>query len=85
MRTGVVEANLVRLNELYELPYIPELIARKLEGAERQSIDIDVAFFEREYRRVVGLLELEEQRSQLPLETGARPALHELLLRLRLG
>jgi len=83
MRTGIVEANLVRLNEMYELPYLPDLIARKIEGAERQSIDIDVAFFEREYHRMVGLLEMEEQRSQLPVETGSRPALHDLLLRLR--
>src|SRR6185436_6782122 len=32
MRTGVIEANLVTLNQEFKLPYIPELIARKLAG-----------------------------------------------------
>src|ERR1700723_158070 len=32
MRTGEVEANLVKLNERYPLPYMPELVARKLAG-----------------------------------------------------
>ena len=35
MRTGTVEANLVRLNETAKLPYIDGLIARKLAGPER--------------------------------------------------
>src|SRR5690348_11296801 len=35
MRTGQVEANLVRLNEIAQLPYISELIARKVSGAEK--------------------------------------------------
>lgn len=34
MRTGEVEANLVTLNESFRLPYIPDLIARKLKGPE---------------------------------------------------
>jgi predicted nucleotidyltransferase len=85
MRAGIVDANLVQLNELYPLPYIPELIARKIEGAEKQTTsDIDVAFFEREYQRLVSVLEEEEARSQLPLQTDALPALNDLLLRLRL-
>ena len=85
MRTGIVDASLVQLNELYPLPYIPELIARKIEGAEKQTTsDIDVAFFERECQRLVSVLEEEEARSQLPLQTDALPALNDLLLRLRL-
>ena len=30
MRTGVIEANLVKLNESFQLPYIPDLVTRKL-------------------------------------------------------
>src|SRR5947199_4587525 len=30
MRTGAVEANLPRLNEAFQLPHVPDLIARKL-------------------------------------------------------
>src|SRR3954467_12182872 len=43
MRTGVVEANLVRLNESFKLPYVPDLVARKLAGPEQSSVgDADV-------------------------------------------
>ena len=47
MRTGKIEANLVHLNENTNLPYIPELIARKLEGSEKGALpDADVSFYE---------------------------------------
>ena len=39
MRTGIVEANLVRLNETAKLPYIKELIARKVGGAEKERLE----------------------------------------------
>src|ERR1051325_10580523 len=38
MQTGVVEANLVRLNEIERLPYLNELIQRKIAGAEKQRL-----------------------------------------------
>src|SRR6059036_942183 len=38
MRTGEVEANLKRLNELFRLPFIAELVARKLAGPEKSSL-----------------------------------------------
>lgn len=84
MRTGVVEANLVRLNEEYRLPYIPELLARKTAGTEQGVLaEADLAFHEGEYRRLVARLEQERDRSTLP-ETGAgMPALSDLLVRLR--
>jgi predicted nucleotidyltransferase len=84
MRTGVVEANLVRLDELFLLPYLGDLIARKLEGTERQSIeDSDGTFLESEYHRLREMLTMEAERTSLPEETSAREALHALLLRLR--
>src|SRR5262245_58608202 len=39
MRTGKVEANLLKLNEEARLPYIPELVERKVRGSEKGSLD----------------------------------------------
>ena len=39
MRTGVVEPNLVRLNEESKLPYIDDLVARKLAASEHGMLD----------------------------------------------
>src|SRR5437879_4259469 len=38
MQTGVIEANLVRLNETARLPYVDELIHRKVGGAEKERL-----------------------------------------------
>ena len=84
MRSGEVEPNLVHLNEIFALPYLGGLIARKREGAERQTIgDADVAFFQLEYHRLREMLIFEAERTFLPEEATAHRALHELLLRLR--
>jgi predicted nucleotidyltransferase len=86
MRTGEVEANLVRLNESFRLPYIPDLIARKLGGAEQTSLaDADVGFHQAEYERLRSELEEAARASGLPEAPAGRGALHELLVRLRLG
>src|SRR5450756_634828 len=53
MRTGVIEANLVTLNEEFRLSYIPDLVARKLSGPEKSKLeDADIAFHESEYQRL---------------------------------
>ncbi|HYO77710.1 MAG TPA: nucleotidyltransferase domain-containing protein [Thermoanaerobaculia bacterium] len=84
MRTGEVEANLPRLNEIFRLPYLPDLIARKTGGAEQQTIeDADLQFFENEYSRLRELLTLAHATTSLPEETQTRDELHALLLRLR--
>ena len=55
MRTGEVEANLVRLNEEARLPHVDDLIARKLAGPEQSVLDdADVEFHRREYERLRG-------------------------------
>lgn len=84
LRTGEVEANLLTLNDDARLPYIGELVARKLAGPERGELPAaDMAFHEREYARLVGELETAAERSTLPTYPSAKPALHDLLLRLR--
>jgi predicted nucleotidyltransferase len=86
MRTGAVEANLRTLNEEFGLPYLPELIGRKLQGPERATLDdADVDFYRAEYERLRALLEESYRSSTLPEAPSARPALDDLLIRLRLG
>jgi predicted nucleotidyltransferase len=86
MRTGVVEANLHRLNEGARLSYLGELIARKLAGPELSTIDdADVAFHRGEYERLRAELESASGASALPEGPSARPALNDLLVRIRLA
>jgi predicted nucleotidyltransferase len=86
MRTGEVEANLVRLNAEFRLPYLPELVERKLAGAERSTLeDADLAFHRREFDRLLAVLEDAGASSQLPELPSAGRALHDLLVRVRTG
>jgi predicted nucleotidyltransferase len=85
MRTGEVEANLVRLNEEARLSHVADLIARKLAGPEQSALDDgDVAFHRSEYERLVAELEAASRASDLPEGPSARPALNDLLVRLRM-
>ena len=54
MRTGEVEANLVTLNETFRLPYVDDLIARKLAGPEQGTLDDAAWFFTRASLSVCG-------------------------------
>lgn len=87
MRTGRLEANLVTLNETFRLPFIPDLIARKLEGPEKGALDdADLAFHRGEFERLRAGLEAAHAAStlrELPDE-GTRAALNDLLVRARL-
>lgn len=85
MRTGVIEANLVTLNQEFQLSYLDELIARKLSGPEKSTLDDgDIAFYQQEYERLRGMLEAAFQASHLPEAPTNRAALNDLLVRLRL-
>jgi predicted nucleotidyltransferase len=86
MRTGEVEANLLRLNEGAGLSHVDDLIARKLAGPEASVLDdADVAFHRREYERLRAEFEAAYLTSRLPEGPTARAALNDLLVRLRLG
>jgi hypothetical protein len=85
MRTGKIESNLVTLNEEFKLPYLPELIDRKIHGAEKGTLESDeIAFHKGEYEWLTTQLENESSDSQLPDESGGRDALNDLLVRVRL-
>lgn len=86
MRTGQLEASLPRLNRTFGLPHVDELIAAKAAGREKETLaDADVALHEREYRRLLCELEQAGRDSRLPEAPTARPALNDLLVRLRMG
>lgn len=85
MRTGEVEANILRLNETAGLSYIDELVDRKSNGPEKGTLDAaDLAFYENEYERLTAELESAHAACKLPDLPSARPALNDLLVRLRL-
>jgi predicted nucleotidyltransferase len=90
MRTGVIEANITTLNEEFQLPYIPDLVARKLAGPENQSVshlaEPEIAFHETEYNRLRTVLQSAHDESQLPElpSDETRAALNDLLVRVRL-
>ena len=85
MRTGVIEANLSILNDSARLPYLDELIARKVAGPEQDHLPAsDLRFHTAEYERLVAELRAAADTSHLPEQPRAKPALHDLLLRLRL-
>jgi uncharacterized protein len=86
MRTGRVEANLLVLNEEFRLPYVGELVARKLEGAEKGTLPAgDFEFHVRERERLEGVLRAAHERSGLPEVGTGRGALEDLLVRIRVG
>lgn len=86
VRAGVIEANLKTLNAEFLLPYINELIARKLSGPEKSTLDdADIEFHRREYERLRAILEESFQRSALPEAPSGRAALNDLLIRLRMN
>lgn len=78
MRTGAIEANLVTLNESAKLPYLPDLIQRKVAGAEKERLsDADLDFHRREYERSRGNLEQAYQASVLPDGPRGQDRLHD--------
>ncbi|HEX2189578.1 MAG TPA: nucleotidyltransferase domain-containing protein [Longimicrobiaceae bacterium] len=86
MRTGEVNASLPECNAEVRLPYVDELIARKRAGAEHETLaDADPAFHQGEYVRLSRVLAEAAEASRLPAAPTGRRALHDLLLRIRLG
>lgn len=85
MRTGEIEANLVQLNDVAKLPYIPDLIARKTGGPELGTLEAaDLEFHAAEYERLRAELQTAFEKSLLPEVPTAAAALNDLLVRLRL-
>lgn len=87
MRTGEVEANLLTLNEDARLTFIPDLVARKLAGPEKSTLDdADLQFHESQYQKLRTELQNAFESSSLPdmPSDETRRALNDLLVRVRL-
>ena len=85
MKTGEIEANLIRLNETEKLPYVNDLIQRKIEGKEKELLtEADLGFYRAEYERLRAKLEQDYAASKLPDGPSGSAALHDLLVRVRL-
>ena len=86
MRTGEVEANILRLNSVAKLPYIDELVERKLSGPEKgKLISSDLEMHQVEFERLRVILEQEFATSTLPEITNSPVALNDLLIRIRMN
>jgi uncharacterized protein len=86
MRTGVVEANLVTLNDEYRLPYVEDLVARKSASMEQGTLEnAEFGFHRNEDERLVLQLEAAGRESKLPEVPAGRDALNDLLVRVRLA
>ncbi|MEG4013686.1 MULTISPECIES: nucleotidyltransferase domain-containing protein [unclassified Microcoleus] len=86
MQTGEVEANLVKLNDKFQLSYIPDLIDRKLAGAEKSVLEnTDIEFYQQERDRLINVLEEASLTSHLPSNPDAKVALSEFLVKVRMA
>ena len=86
MRSGRIEANLLTLNEEFRLPYIDDLVYRKIHGVEKSTLEIpEVDFHLGEYERLVAQLGREAVRSTLPDTPACVQELNDLLIRVRLA
>ena len=84
MKTGRIEANLMQLNEHFELDFLGDLIQQKLLGKEKESLDSNNLDFHRnQYNSLINQLEVAASQSDLPDRPSAFGALNDLLIRLR--
>lgn len=85
MTTGKIEANLVNLNQIFQLSYLNDLIAQKCTLSERASLnEADLNFYEREYQRLQNELQDSFNNSPLPNDSSAKSDLNNLLIEIRL-
>jgi uncharacterized protein len=86
MRTGEVEANLVRLNGEFRIPYIDELIeVKRTQGEHATLADGNLERFHAGRERLSGELQEASAASDLPDEPAAFDALNDFVVRLRLA
>ncbi len=85
MRTGKVCSNILELNDAFQLPYIPELVAQKQAGYEKDELAAGhgLDFYTAEYEKLERMLLAASSESRLPKVPTGGPALNDLLLRLR--
>ncbi|MEK6642636.1 MAG: nucleotidyltransferase domain-containing protein [Planctomycetota bacterium] len=86
MKSGEVNANLPQLNGIYRLPYIDDLLEKKIRGTEKGAVlGESLEFHRAEYERLKGVLQEAFDASRLPDISSATHALDALLMRVRLA
>lgn len=86
MQSGKLEANLLKLNEEFCLPYIADLVERKVSSREKQTLaDADMELHQREFQRLYDLLGEAAEKSKLPELPSTRNELDAFLKRVRLA
>ena len=83
LRTGEVEANLLRLNTHFGFAFLDELIARKVGGENIAVGGLDWPLHEARLAELDARLDQAFQESKLPEDRDRKPV-NELLARLRL-
>ncbi len=84
LRTHVVVANILELNEDFKLPFITELVARKVSGDEKGRLDAhEFANLMDAAKQLEAQFDSAADQSNLPDEVPNYPALDEFLRRLR--
>ena len=84
MNTGRIEANLLTLNQEFNLPYIEDLVEQKKSETEKTTLKkINLEFYQQEYQRLQEKLEAAFNNSHLPETPLAKPELNSLLVNIR--
>jgi uncharacterized protein len=84
LRTGEVEANILKLNEIYRLPFIPDLVARKTGGTEKGRLQPgEFQTLLNAAKALEAQLDRASESSHLPETVQNLPALDDFLLRMR--
>jgi uncharacterized protein len=85
MNTGKIEANLAKLNQIFQLSYLDDLITQKCTSSEKSLLNkADLNFYQQEYQRLQTELTTAFNNSHLPNEPSAKLELNNLLINLRL-
>ncbi len=84
LRTGVVVANILELNEEFRLPFVNDLVARKIFGEEKGRLEAhEFANLMDAAKQLEAQFDQAAESSKLPNEVMNYPALDEFLRRLR--
>jgi uncharacterized protein len=83
LRTGEVEANLLRLNEGFHLEFLDDLVARKVRAENTSADDLDWPFHAARLAELEGQLGQAFQKSKLPEDRDRKPV-HQFLVDARL-
>ena len=84
MRTGRLEPHLPTLNQESQLPALEHLLQQRQDPTEPQTLTPqDIYLSIQEGQRLTKELETAADRSHLPRDLNAKPALNDLLLRIR--